>query len=86
MLLQLKSIRTAFVLAFLLIAGSIQAQTIKVNVKDSSGEGVIGASVLEKGTSNGGVTDFDGNVIIKSTGKPLVISYIGMKTQTIDVK
>ena len=83
---QLKSIRATLVFALLLFVGSIQAQTIKVNVKDSSGEPIIGASVLEKGTTNGGVTDFDGNVTIKSTGKPLSVSYIGMKAQTVDVK
>ena len=62
---KLKSIRATLVFALLLFVGSIQAQTIKVNVKDSSGEAVIGASVMEKGTSNGAVTDFDGNATIK---------------------
>ena len=87
MSLKLKSMRTALTLAFLLFMGSVMAQTVKVNVKDSSGEAVIGASVIEKGTRNGGVTDFDGNFTIKLTGKnPIVISYIGMKTKTIDAK
>jgi len=57
---KLKRIRTALIFAFLLIAGGIHAQTVKVTVKDSNGEPVIGASVIEKGTRNGGVTDFDG--------------------------
>ncbi len=83
---KLKSIRATLVFALLLFVGSIQAQTIKVNVKDSSGEAVIGASVMEKGTSNGAVTDFDGNATIKSTGKPLTISFVGMKTKTVDPK
>ena len=61
-------------------------KTITGTVKDSSGEAVIGASVLEKGTQNGVVTDFDGNFIIKVSGKnPIVVSYIGMKTQTVTV-
>ena len=61
-------------------------KTITGTVKDSSGETVIGASVLEKGTQNGVVTDFDGNFTIKVSGKnPIVVSYIGMKTQTITV-
>ena len=82
-----KSIRTTLVAALLLIGGVVaQAQTVKVNVKDSSGEAVIGASVIEQGTRNGGVTDFDGNFTLKSTGKPVVISYIGMKTKTVDIK
>ena len=47
---------------------------------------IVGSlSVIEQGTQNGGVTDFDGNFTIKLTaGKPIVISYIGMKTQTIN--
>ena len=87
MLSKLKSIRTALTLALLMFVGSLMAQTVKVNVKDSSGEPVIGASVLEKGTRNGGITDLDGNFTIKLTGKnSITISYIGMKTKTVDPK
>ena len=86
MSLKLKSIRATLVLALIMFVGTIQAQTVKVNVKDSSGEAVIGASVIEKGTRNGGVTDFDGNFTLKSTGKPVVISFIGMKSKTVEVK
>ena len=78
--------RTAMMLAFLLMVSSVMAQTVKVSVKDSSGEPVIGASVVEQGSRNGGVTDLDGNYVLKSTGKKVVISYIGMKSKTIDVK
>ena len=50
-----KSIRTTLVAMLLLLGGVVaQAQTVKVNVKDSSGEAVIGASVIEKDTRNGG--------------------------------
>ncbi len=87
MSVKFKSMRIAFALAFLLIVGSLSAQTVQVNVKDALGEAVIGASVIEEGTRNGGVTDLDGNFTIKLTaGKPIVISYIGMKTQTINAK
>ena len=82
-----KSMRSALLLAFLLFVGSISAQTVKVNVKDSQGEPIIGASIVEQGTKNGGITDFDGNFNIKLTaGKPLVISFVGMKSKTVDVK
>ncbi|GAY29039.1 TonB-dependent receptor [Prevotella sp. MGM1] len=84
---QLKKIRTTLILAMLLLAGAISAQTVKITVKDTNGEAVIGASVLEKGTRNGGITDFNGICNIKVSGKnPVVISYIGMKTKTVDVK
>ena len=57
----------------------LYAQTeITGTVVDETGETVIGATVVEKGTSNGTVTDFDGNFIIKvNPGATLVISYIG---------
>ncbi len=80
----LKTFRIVMLMALTMIVGSLQAQTITGNVKDSSGEGVIGATIMEKGTSNGTITDFDGNFTINLTGKnPLVISYVGMKTQEV---
>ncbi len=84
---QIKRIRVTLLLALLLIAGGVSAQTVKVTVKDSNGETVIGANVLEKGTRNGGVTDIDGVCNIKVSGQnPIVVSYIGMKSKTVDVK
>jgi len=56
-------------------------------VIDATGEPVIGASVIEKGTTNGVVTDFDGNFKLEtSSNATLVISYIGSTTQEIPVK
>ena len=83
----LKSIKMALIGAFLFMVGSISAQTVKVTVTDETGEPVIGASVLEKGSQNGGITDIDGifNITLKGS-KQIVVSYIGMKTQTIDGK
>ena len=53
-------------------------QEITGTVVDETGEGVIGATVKEKGTGNGTVTDFDGNFKIKvAEGTILVVSYIG---------
>ncbi|MDE6646536.1 MAG: carboxypeptidase-like regulatory domain-containing protein, partial [Prevotella sp.] len=79
--------RLLLVILCSVVAMSMQAQSVAVNVKDSQGEAVIGASVVEQGTQNGGVTDFDGNFTIKlKAGKPIVISYIGMKTKTVDAK
>ena len=57
------------------------SQTIKVKgiVKDGTGS-VIGATVIEKGTSNGTVTDLDGNFTLTvKSGATLVVSYVGMK-------
>ena len=61
------------------------AQTkVTGRVVDESGEPIIGASVIQKGTNNGSVTDLDGNFTIPLPGKCILqISYVGYKTQTI---
>ena len=54
---------------------------------DANGETIIGANVIEKGTTNGTVTDFDGNFSLKvAENSTLVISYIGYSEQEINVK
>ena len=86
MSLKTNCIRTALLLALLLVTTSLSAQTVKVNVKDASGEEIIGATVQEKGNpSNGAMTNLDGDATIKLTNgnNPIVISYLGMKTQEI---
>ena len=56
-------------------------------VKDLTGEPLIGVSILEQGTSNGTVTDIDGNFRLNvAQGKTLNISYIGYKTQAVRVR
>ena len=51
------------------------------------GESIIGATILEKGTNNGTVSDLDGNFKLKvAAGKKLVISYIGYETQEVVAK
>lgn len=55
-------------------------------VTDPDGEPLIGATVLVKGTSNGTATDIDGLFTLKNvTGKTLVISYVGYKSQEVKV-
>ena len=73
-------------LMLLMESGMLSAQTIKGTVTDSSGEAVIGATIQEKGGKGGTVTDFDGNFSLTlSGGKEIVVSYVGMKTQTVNV-
>ena len=73
-----------FFLSFVLLSVStvMYAQTeIKGTVVDTKGETIIGATVMEKGTSNGTITDFDGNFTIKvKEGAILVFTYIGYQT------
>ena len=77
-----------FILSFLSLLSvtlmHAQSGEISGTVVDATGESVIGATVMEKGTSNGTVTDFDGNFKIKvEAGKTLVFTYIGFQTQEL---
>lgn len=62
-----------------------QNQTCKGNVKDANGEPIIGASVLVKGTTNGTITDLDGNFTLKNVkkGDRLSISFVGYVPQEV---
>ena len=65
------------------------AQEVNVSgvVADATGESIIGASVVEKGTTNGTVTDIDGKFTLKvKKGALLEISYIGYNTATLEAK
>ena len=79
-------LRRMFTLCAALLFGlTISAQTtVSGHVKDDAGEAVIGASVIVKGTTNGTVTDFDGNFQLKcESGATLVITYIGFVPQEV---
>ena len=63
-----------------------QSVVIRGIVKDARGETVIGASVVEKGTTHGTITDLDGNFELQVDPKStLVVSFVGFKTQEIPV-
>lgn len=64
---------------------TMQVQRVQGMVVDANGEPVIGASVLEKGTSNGVITDMEGkfSLNVKSSKSIIVISYIGFKTREL---
>ena len=72
--------------------GLVTAQTQKVTgvvISEEDGQPVIGASVLVKGTQIGAITGVDGDFTlpnVPSSAKTLVISYIGMQTQEVDIK
>ena len=83
------SFQTVLLLCLLLVVGSVKAQNVtKGTVTDANGDPVIGATVMEKGNQqNATVTDYDGNFALKVSGKnPIVVSYIGMKPKTVDIK
>ena len=64
----MKNMRTLLLMIFAALSLSVSAQTITLNgnVKDTTGEPIIGASIVEKGnTTNGTITDLDGNFSLK---------------------
>ena len=66
------------------VTEQLQNQTVSGLVVDASGEPVIGASVVEKGTSNGIVTDIDGKFTLNvKQGATLKISYVGYQSQEV---
>ena len=63
---------------------SAQKQNFSGTVVDATGEPVIGASVVQKGTSNGTITDMDGRYTISAdAGSRLVISFVGYNSQEV---
>ncbi len=77
-------------MAMLLLISTVAFAQITAtgNVVDEAlGEPIIGASILEKGTSNGTITDFDGNFTLDvATGATLVISYMGYQSVEMPAK
>lgn len=72
----------------LFVSLSISAQDLQVkgHVKDVAGEPIIGASIQIKGTSNGTITDVDGNFTLKAAAaNTLNVSCIGYKSQNVAV-
>lgn len=88
---QLKNARlrpfALFMALFLMNVSWAFAQlTVTGNVKSTTGEPLIGVNVIEKGTTNGTVTDLDGNYTLRvAKGKTLVFSYIGFLSQEVVV-
>jgi TonB-linked SusC/RagA family outer membrane protein len=80
-----------FLMIMVLACGALVhtlAQDVSGTVTDVNGETIIGASVVVKGTSNGTVTDFDGNYLLSGVGADAVLefSYVGYESQTIAVE
>ena len=76
--------RVLFSSALLLVSSLTFAQSkVSGTVKDANGEPLIGVSVVEEGTSNGAVTDINGNYTLNvKPGAKLKLSYIGFTPKT----
>lgn len=85
------SLQRLFFFTFLfmvcVVGAFAQSKTVSGTVLDKSGESVIGASVVVKGTTNGTITDFDGKFTLTNVPEKgtLEISFVGYKTQSIPV-
>ncbi|MGL4519111.1 MAG: SusC/RagA family TonB-linked outer membrane protein [Phocaeicola sp.] len=90
MFANLKSTRFFLLLLATVMSVGVFAQnvTVKGTVKEKSGETIIGASVLQKGNaSNGTITDFEGGFSLNlPENATLVVSYVGMQTQEVELK
>ncbi len=76
------------IIAVLAMTLSLSAQTsVSGRVTDEAGDPLIGASVLVKGTSDGTITDFDGNfkLNVPEGNKILMISYTGYKSKEVEI-
>ncbi|MBR6167029.1 MAG: TonB-dependent receptor [Paludibacteraceae bacterium] len=79
--------RSMMLSALLFVGTAVQARVISGTVTDQTGETIISASVVVKGTTIGTVTDFDGNYTldVPDDAQLLVFSYVGMKTQELQI-
>ena len=86
----MKQLKRLVAMALLCMVSTIlYAQKIEATgtVVDQTGETVIGATIMEKGTTNGTVTDFDGNFkLTTASGAKIVVSYIGFMTQELNAE
>lgn len=76
-----------FTLLFTMVCMVMQAQSLQVEgtvISKSDGEPIIGATILEKGTTNGTITDFDGKFTLSVNQEAeITFSYVGFKSQTL---
>ena len=79
--------KTFLLVLFAAFSMTMSAQITGTVLEASTGFPVIGASVVEAGTTNGVITDFDGNFVLKvAEGKEVEISYMGFRSQKLPAK
>ena len=86
--MRLSKIAGVAIAAVLLLIGQLamaQQRTIRGTVVDQNGQPVVGAAIVEAGTTNGTVADIDGNFSLSLSSNNLTISFIGYVTQNLDI-
>ncbi|MCH2023892.1 MAG: SusC/RagA family TonB-linked outer membrane protein [Saprospiraceae bacterium] len=83
----MKTLSIMFLLLFFSFSSLLAQKTITGTVTDESGTAVIGASVVEKGTTNGASTDLDGkySISVAESATTLVFSYVGFASQEVEI-
>lgn len=82
--LNFRALLTLVAVFFVSVSALAQNITVKGHVKDNTGEDVISATVVQKGTSNGCVTDLNGNFTLSvPRGATLVVSFVGYTSQEV---
>ena len=83
---KMKSLWILIALCLFPVVAYAQSISVSGTVVDELGEPVLGANIIEKGTTNGVLTDIDGNFSLKApNGATLVVSYIGYETVEVKV-
>jgi len=83
----MKRLLLVFTMMLVFIGMTMAQRTVTGNVTDATGEALIGASILAKGTSVGTVSDIDGNysLDVPADATTLVFSYTGYSAQEVDL-
>lgn len=76
---------TAYAATEVVLETQQNGQTVRGRIVDATGEPIIGANVTVKGTTNGTITDIDGNFTLNDAKGTLVVSFIGYVTQEINI-
>lgn len=83
---KMKKLITLFSILFLVVSVAFSQRDVSGTVQDEGGNPIPGASVIVAGTTNGTVTDIDGNFSISaSSDDQLEVSFVGYETQTVSV-
>ena len=83
---KMKSLWVLIALCLFPVVAYAQSISVSGTVVDELGEPILGANIIQKGTTNGVLTDIDGNFSLKApNGATLVVSYIGYETVEVKV-
>jgi TonB-linked SusC/RagA family outer membrane protein len=82
--MKMKKLTLTFFLLFSMMSMALAQMKVSGKISDAAGEALVGASVVEKGTNNGVITDLDGNFAITvKEGSTLQVSMVGFEPQTV---